>query len=250
MYPTYYPKAVKPPKSVATKASKPLPANCQQLRDLIPALSAKDQGFASSLLANIARYGSATPKQDYWVGKLIERATAAALGEPEPEKVVGAVGNFAKMYALFAKAKASGLKFPKLRLQTGNYPVALSVAGAKSAKPGVINITDGGPFGSNKWYGRVQEDGSWELPNKEYPEIADIAKLLQKLGDAPEQTAAEYGALTGYCCFCNRKLEDEKSTAVGFGPVCAEKWGLKANWKGAKGLFSGKIAQQKQLEAA
>ena len=28
------------------------------------------------------------------------------------------------------------------------------------------------------------------------------------------------------CCFCNRALEDERSTAVGYGPICAGHFGL------------------------
>lgn len=223
-----------------TKTVKTLPQNAQQLTDLLPALGDKDREFAKSLLANVARYGQPTQKQDYWINELLARATAAALGEVPAAPAQVKLSSFGKVYALFAVAKKN-LKFPKLRLQVGGNPVTLSIAGDRSAKPGVINVTDGGPYGSNKWYGRVEANGTWEQGRNAYPEITQVQGLLQQLGEAPEATAAEYGALTGYCAFCARKLEDEKSTAVGYGPVCAEKWGLKANWKAGKGIFTSKI---------
>lgn len=49
----------------------------------------------------------------------------------------------------------------------------------------------------------------------------------------PEGTAAAYGHLTGACCFCRRALSDERSVSVGYGPVCADHfglaWGVKKN---------------------
>lgn len=38
-------------------------------------------------------------------------------------------------------------------------------------------------------------------------------------------TAAE-GRVTGSCCFCRRTLTDARSTAVGYGPVCADHFNL------------------------
>lgn len=223
-----------------TVKAKPLPANAAQLTGVLSALPEKDQSFAKSLLQNIARYGSATPKQDYWINTLIERATNAALGIAPAQAPEAQVGSFGKVYALFAKAKQN-LKFPKLRLAIGNQPVVLALSGEKAKVKGVINVTDGGPYGANKWYGRVSEDGTWKQGFGSFPELPKVAELLQRLGESPEDTAAEYGLLTGYCCFCNRKLTDEKSTAVGFGSTCASQWGLSAQWKGAKGLFTSKV---------
>lgn len=36
------------------------------------------------------------------------------------------------------------------------------------------------------------------------------------------EQAAEFGHVTGACVFCGRKLTDERSISVGYGPVCAE----------------------------
>lgn len=40
------------------------------------------------------------------------------------------------------------------------------------------------------------------------------------------EDAAKFGHLTGQCVFCARRLTDERSIAVGYGPVCAEREGL------------------------
>lgn len=40
------------------------------------------------------------------------------------------------------------------------------------------------------------------------------------------EEAARFGHAHGCCLFCLRNLTDERSTEVGYGPVCAEKNGL------------------------
>ena len=41
--------------------------------------------------------------------------------------------------------------------------------------------------------------------------------------------AKEYGRRTGKCMYCRRKLTDDRSVSVGYGPICAERnhlpWG-------------------------
>ena len=40
------------------------------------------------------------------------------------------------------------------------------------------------------------------------------------------EQAAQLGHLTGRCVFCSRKLTDDRSTEVGYGPICADREGL------------------------
>jgi hypothetical protein len=116
------------------------------------------------------------------------------------------------------------------------------VAGERSKQPGVINVTDGGPFGNNKWYGRVMPDGEWVACRNDYPELAAVALLLKRLGEDPLAVAAEFGKMSGMCAFCGKALSDDKSVAVGYGPVCAQKWNLVGQYKASKG-FSKLIAE-------
>lgn len=128
------------------------------------------------------------------------------------------------MFALFEQAIANTLKYPKIRLQTthGN-AVVLSRAGAKSKYTGQIMITDGRPYGQNTYYGRIDTHGTFHASAQSN---SDITALLSRLASNPVDAARNYGRLTGNCCFCDMKLTDARSTANGYGPVCAKRFGL------------------------
>lgn len=213
-------------------------ASYLELEKVLDKVPAKDRQFASDLVYKARKYKGATAGQQKWIDILYDRAV-----NPQDEvEVVGDVGDFSGVYKLFAKAKEHH-KYPKLHLSLENgMPLVLSMAGERSSAPGQINATDGGPYGNNKWYGRINPKGEWK-PGRDFPELGEVAKLLRALGKNPEEVASKYGKMTGYCCFCHRKLEDEKSVAVGYGPVCAVKWGLKAEYKAGKGLFSGLVKE-------
>ncbi len=193
-----------------------------QLAGAVDVLSAKDQVFARSLLKQHARTHGLSVKQMYWVGKLAARALGT-----EPERPASTVGDFSGVYALMYRARAH-LKYPKIRLALDDgMPVVLSMAGNRSRHPGTINVTDGGPYGMNRWFGRIEQDGTWtQGRNYGRDDLNDVGVLLTKLGQDPEGVASAHGRLTGSCCFCHHRLDDEKSTSVGYGPVCAKNYGL------------------------
>lgn len=74
----------------------------------------------------------------------------------------------------------------------------------------------------------MNPDGAWIVGRQCKDEVIldQVYDLLVALAERPAETAAAYGRLNGRCCFCNRGLADERSTAVGYGPVCAGRWGL------------------------
>lgn len=132
--------------------------------------------------------------------------------------------NIGGVFSLFEQAIANKLKYPKIRLQTRTgSPVVLARAGVKSKYTGQVLITDGAPFGSNIYFGRVGMDGVFYPSQVQSPAVIE---LLERLSADPVAVASEYGRLTGHCCFCELPLKDARSTAVGYGPVCAEKFGL------------------------
>ena len=201
----------------------------------LPLLPEKDRSFAGDLIAGkwgFRTKGTLSPKQAGWVDTLIERAMKPAPSEPVAP---AQVGSFQKVYDIFATA-AKHLKYPKIKLLVGDCPVVLQVAGKQSKQPGVVNVTDGGPFGSNKWFGRVEKGGSWQQ-GKQYAESAQVAEILHKLAEDPIKTAREYGKLTGCCCFCNKVLSDPQSVAAGFGETCAKHFGLFSAYKEAQPII-------------
>lgn len=191
--------------------------------------SSRDRDFARDLIKAVRQHGPTSGRME-WIGKLTERAQQPR-AQQMPQQVD--LGDFKGVYALFAKAKEH-LKFPKVRLQlaTGS-TVLLALAGPNSRAPNTLNVTDGKPYGQNKWYGRVDAKGVWTKARDAFAEADQVEALLRAMSIAPAQTASEYGRLTGHCCFCDRPLKDEQSTAAGYGPTCAENFGLAAVRKAA-----------------
>jgi hypothetical protein len=180
----------------------------------MPALSEKDRTFGLSLLSGIDQYGSLTEKQAGWVQVLIERA-----GQPKSAAVEV---QMAGVQALFAVASKS-LKRPKIRLQAADgTPVVLAVAGSKSKYAGQVMLTDGGPFGANRWFGRIE--GSQFHAARD--NTSSVTGLLTSLSADPTSVISGYGRLTGACALCGRDLTDQTSVDRGVGPVCAKNFGI------------------------
>jgi hypothetical protein len=126
---------------------------------------------------------------------------------------------FAGVIKLFDHALENNLKYPKirLRLKSGSPLVLALVRSGRNI--GKVNITESG-YGST-YYGRLSADGHPENINN--PEILD---LLTSLVNNTAETALLYGTETGNCCFCGKELTRVVSKEFGYGPVCAQKWGL------------------------
>lgn len=197
------------------------------LRTNLANLGGKDQDFAKSLIKQRDQKGSLSEKQAFWVVKLAERASGTEAPKPAPATVaVASDTGMAAIYSLFAKAKMK-LKNPAIQLHVDGEPVniKLAVAGLNAKRPGTINVSDALPFGQGRWFGRITADGAFETAAKCPPSPAIIAKL-SAFACAPAAVAAEHGKLTGHCCFCSKPLTDPKSTAVGYGPICAGNFDL------------------------
>lgn len=211
------------------------PVHADQINALEMALELlppSDVEFAKKLIHGFKTFGGLTPKQAPWVVVLIDRALGKAPTKPQATEV----GDLSGVYGLFQKAKQH-LKFPKIRLEVDGQAVVLAVAGDKSKYAGAIQLTDGEKFGFNRYFGRVEKSGQFLPSMKEQAAAPKIGAVLKALAADPLKVAAEHGKLTGYCCFCNKSLSDPQSAAAGYGPVCADNWGLKAAYKAAEQVF-------------
>lgn len=147
------------------------------------------------------------------------------------QKSVVVTNDFESISALF-KTAGTGLKSPKITFTLGDDKIRLVQAGRNSRYAGAINVTDGLPFGQNKWFGRINTDGSF-VPNHRLGDVQDVVDFLKEFASDPVQTVRDNGLTSGNCCFCCKTLTDERSVKVGFGPVCASKWGMKKDWEDA-----------------
>lgn len=132
---------------------------------------------------------------------------------------------FDTLVELMHRIRDSGNAWPKVRLSFNDHPLVLTVAGERARMPGSVNLTDGGSYGQNKWYGRISVDGVFSpaeaTRNLSQGDKTELWALLSRLrgGDA-EQVFAEYGQRFGVCCLCGRELTNERSVYEGIGPIC------------------------------
>lgn len=176
------------------------------LSALRAALIAEGSDFARSLADSITRYGRLSDKQMYW---------AMRLTAPKPS--VDSI-DFAKVVALVDRARAKGAK--RIALTFGDIEVKFA-AGGRNA--GGLWVTDGKPFGSNRLYGSVAAGSTALVLRREAGEVVDA---LRTIAADPTAAAVKHGKVSGCCCFCARPLTDAGSVEHGYGPTCAEKYGL------------------------
>lgn len=181
-------------------------------------LAEKASNFANDLAVSFAKYGSWTAAQRPWAHKLANEAQAAADAPPAPAQRPAA-HSLPNVIARFETAVSNGATYPSIRLSAG-LTIKFMTGGRN---PGTVTVTDGGAYPNNEFYGRVQPNGDWDPPRNTPGEVIDA---LREYNADPAAYAAAYGQEIGSCCFCNRLLTHGDSVTVGYGPVCADKYGL------------------------
>ena len=174
--------------------------------------SREGNSFAVSLRENLEGWGKLSEKQLAALQRMKERDDT-----PKEDLLLSSI------VVLFAKARQH-IQYPKIRLRTesGN-KVVLSMAGSRSRNPGTINITDGGSFGDNIWYGSISLDGQFKGSRSA---DAEVKSLLKALAKDPAAVTAVQGRRIGACCYCAKELTDARSLEAGYGPICADHFGL------------------------
>jgi len=187
---------------------------CDMLRTL-PKLS----DFGQSLLNRIRRNEKLSSEQMFWVHTLVVEFENKKNNVPKP---AANVGSMKKVIEMFNHAK-SYLKYPRIWLKVDGVKIRLSLAGSKSKYEGSIQIKAdlGGP--DREWLGRVSPEGEFVAGRQTLP---NLRNFLQAFANDPVTVAKEYGLLMGSCCFCNKTIWTEESKAVGYGPDCADHYGL------------------------
>lgn len=166
------------------------------------------------------------PEQKAWVARDAQMYARAVAIVPVPAAKAApaqvAVENIGKVVD-FIYAAREHLRKPALLVWVRERSLRLAIA-PSGPNVGCINVTSEDCI---DWYGRIHKGGTFEANRRMGQETATaIATALTALANDPAQAAREYGHLTGRCCFCGDFLSTPESTALGYGPVCARKWGL------------------------
>lgn len=97
-------------------------------------------------------------------------------------------------------------------------------------EPGPMPVTEPGVYFNGERYYKVVESQQGRLYAKvwdaEWTYAPGAMKFLTADMKVTAEQAARFGKLWGSCVFCSRLLTDERSVAVGYGPVCADHNGL------------------------
>jgi Family of unknown function (DUF6011) len=184
----------------------------RDLKSVLHNLSDRDAKFALDVMTTIQNSGfrSATPGQSRVLRDLYARATSTSS--------LVQLGPMQRILDLFAAATESGLKNPRLIIRDGDgikYKLMPS-----TREPGSIAVFE--DKAERGFRGTIKADGT-------YDSRAGSVALVRALGAFacdPVKAAQLFGHQTGCCCFCARELTDPQSVAVGYGPICASKWGL------------------------
>ena len=180
----------------------------EKLKEMIKHDQFKDDSFALSMW-EAAEFDMLTPAKAYWLHRL-------ATPRPARESVVI---DTTKIEAAFAMANKK-LRHPRFIIREGDTPVKIAMAGNNSRYRGSITVAS--PEFGEGWYGSIREGKFY--PAKTCPPA--IVQLVQKFADDPARIASAYGRKFGTCCFCQRELSTDESLVAGYGPVCAQHYGL------------------------
>ena len=172
--------------------------------------------FAQSMREALFKYGHLTERQEAAVRNATAKSQARKAewqAQAAAREANAAVVEIGRIEEAFAAAKASRLRFPKLRLDT----FVFSLAGDNSRNAGSIYVKDE----NDVYLGKIT-DGKL-IRSRDCSDEAE-ARIVAACAD-PAAAATAYGQRTGQCSCCGRELTNEESIARAIGPICLSKWG-------------------------
>ena len=125
-----------------------------------------------------------------------------------------------KIRELFKTPLENGLKYPKFTV--GDITLSLPTENSASYNKDAIYVRH-----EDVYVGKIM-DGKFMPTNRCHASVSD---KLMAIAKDPRGEAVGHGHLHGNCSFCRKRLSDERSMKVGYGEICADKWGF--SW-GAK----------------
>lgn len=119
---------------------------------------------------------------------------------------------YIEIFTLFNRA-AETLRYPAINLTSKD---GRKIRVYRATKGYIAIKVDG------EYVGKLVSAGAQIILYSAKELLPEIDALLSN----PISESALQGKEYGRCCFCNRELDNEGSIFHGYGPICAEKWGL------------------------
>ena len=153
-------------------------------------------------------FNAMSDAQSDWCAIIVEKHR----GQVAPSQPVAVQSAFASIVEMVTRARERQIKWPKIRLREG---IRIGVCGSQSRYSGQLKVaTDDG-----RWLGRIDQKGLYYGDPKALPVLDEFARN-------PHGVSRVYGQRTGNCCFCGLQLTTNESLEAGYGPVCAQNFGL------------------------
>lgn len=164
------------------------------------------------------------------------RAAAAPTPTVQTRTIPGAqaVALFELFNRAYSRTSGSAARRPAVRFRLGTTQrgVRFEMAGPSSRYDGsLLALADSaGRNGRRSLYGHMTINGVFSgrvgATQVELDIFNEVATVLSAFAADPAGYSGAHGRMTGHCCYCGRGLTDERSLAVGYGPQCAEHYGL------------------------
>jgi hypothetical protein len=174
-----------------------------------------------------------------------EAASAVAEERSQERSVQMSNTSLQRIAQLFAAAAVHGLRFPKIRLRRGEWKIIIYPA--RGSVPSAYYVRASSGTMARIYCGRINGDGEFVASNV-CP--LDVLEALREFAADPVAVARAYGHAVGSCCFCGHELTDGRSVAMGYGPVCAEHYGLEWGERRAASVVTLAAAEQETRRAA
>ena len=183
---------------------------------------ASTQNFVRSLLEQFDRRGSLSPRQLACIDRIVTRAPRAA-GASATAPVFAQAG-IDTMYGWLRGAQTNGLRrvrvsYPAVIGRSEALSFSLPSATSRYAGQTVVFVKVDGNYA-----GRLQ-NGAFHASRDVTVTPATLARIEAIIVD-PLAAAVASGHASGACCFCSRQLDDPRSVAHGYGPICAGHYNL------------------------
>jgi Family of unknown function (DUF6011) len=188
----------------------------QILKDKGTNLNEKDAAFARDLYGRAVNFKPLSEKQQFWIAELAHKAAFPQANDNA--KKVPVTVNADLVNEMFDNARSNGHTSPKIYFHNDHVGEVRLTVSKGGQYPHTVQITDR----QGNWYGRILKDGT---VHSRYTAKAHVDAVSDFCAN-PVDAVVKYGQKTGNCSFCARGLTDKESVARGYGPICADNYGL------------------------
>lgn len=203
-------------------------------------LTSNNGDFAASLLEQVRKRGDLSPKQLSAVYQAIARE--ADWAKQREQKATQTQIDMTDLLNRFALALKAGIKRPKVN--TGD--LLFSLAPAHGHNAGCVYVKgEKDAYGDRPYLGKITPEGKFFAGRGVEDEVK---QRIAEVGSDVVGSAKAHGAQHGNCCFCSRDLTTDESVSNGYGPICADRYGLP--WVVREEFIEAKAALKQANEEA